>query len=192
MSFSSRWRTLSLLALLLLAGTASATAPAFVAGYFADARLAGAGRLTWFGLHVYDARLLVPAQFNAADPLAAPLVLELTYARELDGVKIAERSRDEIANLGLGTEPQRAGWLDSMKRVFPDVKRGTRIGGVYLRERGARFYVDGQFAGAIEDETFARAFFSIWLDPRTSAPRLREALLRSAAPAARDGAAASK
>lgn len=191
MSFSSRWRTLSFSALLLWAGAALAATPAFVTSYFADARLAGAGRLSWFGFHVYDARLVVPPQFNASDPLAAPLVLELTYARELEGVKIAERSGDEIANLGFGTEPQRAAWLDAMKRVFPDVKPGTRIAGVYLRERGARFYVDGRFSDAIEDETFARAFFSIWLDPRTSAPRLREALLRSA-PAVRDGAAVSK
>ena len=74
-------------------------------------------------------------------------------------------------------------FIYSMKRVFPDVRAGTRITGVYLGERGARFYVDGTLAGAIEDEAFARAFFAIWLDPRTSAPALRTALLSGAAPA---------
>jgi hypothetical protein len=180
---SSLWRIASAALIGLtpaLPVAAGGALPGLVGNYIADARVAGAGSLTWFGLSVYDARLIVPASFRAADALASPLVLEITYARALDGGKIAERSRDEIVKLGLGNDTQRAAWLEAMKRVFPDVKSGTRIAGVYLGERGARFYVDGSFAGAVEDPEFARAFFSIWLDPRTSAPRLRDALLASA------------
>ena len=157
--------------------------PSYLPKYLEQPRAAGHGRLTWYGFHVYDARLLVPANFDARDPWAAPFALELTYARSLKGSAIAERSDDEMEKLGAGSAAQRATWLDAMKRVFPDVRAGTRITGVYLGERGARFYVDGALAGAIEDEAFARAFFAIWLDPRTSAPALRTALLSGAAPA---------
>jgi hypothetical protein len=42
---------------------------------------------------------------------------------------------------------------------------------------GARFWRNGAPLGEVADPAFSRAFFSIWLDPRTSAPELRAALL---------------
>jgi hypothetical protein len=158
-------------------------APEYVGKYF-PARLAGESRLTWFGLHVYDARLFVPAVFRADDPVAYPFALELTYARSLEGKAIAETSRDEIARLGFGSEASRKRWFEQMVRMLPDVERGTRIAGVNLPDRGARFYVDGRFAGGIDEPPFARAFFAIWLDARTRSPRMREELLRGAGPLA--------
>ena len=58
-----------------------------------------------------------------------------------------------------------------------DVKPGDHILGVY-RPDGARFYQDDRLIGAIGVPGFAEAFFGIWLDARTSAPDLRQALLR--------------
>jgi hypothetical protein len=160
--------------------TDPAPAPDHVRKYFA-ARLAGEARLTWFGFHVYDARLFVPAGFDAADSASQPFALELTYARALEGKAIAETSRDEIARLGFGTEPQRARWFTQMLRIFPNVERGRRIAGVNMPGRGVHFYVDGRTAGDIDDTDFARAFFAIWLDPRTRSPNVRADLLRDVA-----------
>ena len=42
---------------------------------------------------------------------------------------------------------------------------------------GARFYQGDRLLGAIDTPGFAEAFFAIWLDTRTSAPDLRQALL---------------
>lgn len=156
--------------------------PAAVHAYVGDARLAGEGRLTWFGFHVYDARLFVPPGFDARDPSAQRFVLELTYARRLSGRSIADTSRDELARLGYGSESDRERWHRAMERIFPDVDKGRRIAGVHLPGRGARFYFDGRFAGAIEEAEFARGFFAIWLDARTRAPALRASLLRFAGP----------
>jgi hypothetical protein len=150
-----------------------------IARYVSDGRLAGEGRLTWLGFHVYDARLYAGQGFDLADPFSQPFVLELTYARKLDGKGIASASRDEIQRLGFGSEAQLSRWLVQMEKLFPDVDKGSRIAGVYQPGAGARFYVDGKFAGSVDDPQFGRAFFSIWLDPRTRAPRLRESLLRS-------------
>jgi hypothetical protein len=161
--------------------SARATEPAaHVRQHVADARLAGTGRLTWFGFHVYDAALYVPPGFDLAEAAARPFVLELTYARRLDGKGIAEASRDEIARLGFGTEAQRANWLEQMRRIFPDVSRGQRLAGVNLPGVGARFYFDGRLLGSVDDPAFAQAFFAIWLDERTRAPQLRENLLKGA------------
>jgi hypothetical protein len=161
------------------AGATSAEPPAHVLKYVSDVRLAGTGRLTWYGFHVYDAALFVPPGFDIANAIAQPFVLELTYARRLDGKGIAEASRDEIARLGFGSESQRTRWHEQMLQLFPSVEKGRKLAGVNVPGAGARFYFDGQFIGAIEDPDFARAFFAIWLDERTRAPQLRENLLKS-------------
>jgi hypothetical protein len=163
---------------------ASADAPAYVARYLGDGRLAGEGRLTWFGFHVYDARLYASPRFDVADPFAQPFVLELTYARKLDGKAIAESSRDEIRRLGFGDEARQRRWLAHMEKLFPNVDKGSRIAGVYQPGGAVRFYVDGTFVGSVGEPDFGRAFFSIWLDPRTRAPRLRESLLGRSGPSA--------
>jgi hypothetical protein len=151
--------------------------PPHVRKYFAG-QVAGEARLTWFGFHVYDAKLFVAPDFDPRDPAREPFALELTYARALEGRAIAETSRDEIARLGFGTEASRNRWYEAMLRIFPDVDAGLRIAGVNVPGRGVRFLVDGQERGSIDDVEFARAFFAIWLDPRTRSPKVREGLLR--------------
>lgn len=163
--------------------TAMTQAP-HITRYVSEGRLAGEGKLTWLGFHVYDARLYAAPRFDVAAPFGQPFVLELTYARKLEGKAIAEASRDEIQRLGLGDEAQQRRWLAQMEKIFPDVDKGRRIAGVFQPGVGARFYVDGVFAGSVDEPEFGRAFFSIWLDPRTRAPRLRESLLKPAGPTA--------
>jgi len=183
MSSSTRSLTRSALVALALAlaGPALADVPPHVGRALGDARAAGSGRLTWFGLHVYDARLYVPA--GGIDPrryAEHPFALELTYARTLAGRAIAERSSAEIARLGLGTEEQRARWLQAMTALFPDVRSGQRLAGVHVPLRGTEFYLDGRLLGRIDDPAFGAAFFAIWLDARTVAPDLRASLLKQA------------
>ena len=161
------------------AATAAPAAPAHIESHLTRAHLAGQGPFTWFGLKIYDAELWVGDKGYQPDQ---PFVLELRYARKLDGVKIAEASAEQMEKIGAGTAVQRAAWLARMKEIFPDVKEGSRIGGVFLPTAGARFYLDGRPLATISDPAFARAFFAIWLDPQTSAKTLRGALLKDAAP----------
>jgi hypothetical protein len=176
---------------LLLAGASllasahayGAEAPAHVRAELPDARLAGQGSFRWFGMKIYDARLWVGARGYLPDaPEAAAFALDLRYARALRGERIAAASNDELERLDAGTAAQRARWLVAMQQLFPDVREGSHLTGIYLPARGARFYFNGKLLGDMPDPAFARAFFSIWLDPRSSAPDLRTALLRHAAP----------
>lgn len=148
-----------------------------------QARLAGEGTYTWFGLTIYHAQLWVGQQGYRGDaPEAAPFVLDLRYARALDGKKIAEASYDQMKKIGVGGEGQRQAWLATMSQIFPDVKEGQHIGGVQVAGGGARFYLDGKLLADVPDAAFARAFFAIWLAPASSAKSLRSALLLDAAP----------
>jgi hypothetical protein len=104
-------------------------------------------------------------------------MLELTYARKLYGHLIAARSVDEIKKQGLGTPQQHEQWLESMKAVFPDVGANDRLTGIYTPGQGARFLFNGAPIKSIDDPEFSKAFFSIWLSPKTSEPALRSALI---------------
>jgi hypothetical protein len=135
---------------------------------------AGTGTLRWFGFHVYDARLWLGDEQPAAD---RPYVLALRYARDFEGRTIAAASIEEIERLGFGSARDRARWLDEMQGLFPDVREGQELAGLNILGQGVRFYLDGRTIGEVMDPEFARAFFAIWLDPRTKAPSLRVALL---------------
>jgi hypothetical protein len=141
------------------------------------ARLLGEGTLRYLGLHVYDIRLWGEADFSVRELQGAALALELEYARSLEGRAIAERSLKEMQSLGSVDAAQAERWLQQMRQIFPDVKKGDRITGVQRPGEAARFFVNGQPRGEVRDAEFTRLFFGIWLSPRTSQPRLREALL---------------
>ena len=161
-----------------LAGAAAHAAMPQVAPDLPGARVAGQGKFTWFGMKIYDASLWVG---EAGYAQGAPFALELRYARALSGVRIAEASADQIEKTGGGTKAQRALWLDKMRAIFPDVKEGSRITGVFLPDGAVRFHLDAMVLGTISEPGFAQAFAGIWLSPRTTAPQLREALLKEAA-----------
>ncbi len=133
----------------------------------------GSGEFRRFGFLVYEATLWV----GGDDPLRPPLALRLTYRRTISGKSITDASVAEIRNLGVADAARLTQWGEQMGRIFPDVRPGDEILGVHLPE-GARFFHNERPIGTIDDPAFARAFFGIWLDARTSAPELRSALLQ--------------
>jgi hypothetical protein len=137
-------------------------------------KVQGGGELTFFGISVYDGYYWSPARGWTQD---GPFALDLHYHRALDGAKIAERSVSEIAKLGYGTLEQRARWGEQMRSMFPDVRRGDRLTGVNLPGGIVRYFHNGKSIGEIADPGFARAFFGIWLDPKTSDVDFRQLLL---------------
>lgn len=137
----------------------------------------GAGEMTWFGLRLYDAQLWAAGpSFRGASPYA----LALTYARDFSAERLVDTSVEEMRRLGMRDEATLERWRAELARVFPDVRKGDVIVGVHWPDRGAAFYHRGQLTGEVRDPAFARAFFGIWLDPRTRAPELRSRLLGSA------------
>lgn len=145
-----------------------------------QANLTGKGSYRWFGIKLYEAYLWQEKTVTADNVFDRRFVLELVYARNLQGERIAATSIDQIRKLNMGSPDQHAAWLSLMRQVFPDVQAGTRLSGAYQAGQGVRFYRDGVLLKEVNDADFARAFFSIWLDERTSAPRLRRQLLGQA------------
>ena len=134
----------------------------------------GNGEFRRFGFLVYEATL-----WAGDDPLRPPLALRLNYKRNLAGSAIAEASVKEMRKFG-ADEATLQRWGERMRALFPDVRAGDHITGLYQPERAAFLY-NGRELGEVAEAEFARQFFGIWLDPRTSAPELRAALLRRSA-----------
>ncbi len=132
----------------------------------------GSGEFRRFGFLVYEATL-----WAGDDPQRPPLALKLTYRRTIAGQAIADASVKEIRQLGIADEATLLRWGQQMTALFPNVKPGDYITGHY-RAEGAQFHFNDRPLGSIDDPAFARAFFAIWLDPKTSAPELRAALLK--------------
>ncbi|MFM7122763.1 MAG: chalcone isomerase family protein [Fluviibacter sp.] len=130
----------------------------------------GTAEFRRFGFLVYEAQL-----WAGNNPTEPPIALQLTYKREIAGSKIADASVDQMR--ALGADEQRLEiWGASMRRIFPNVKPGDQIVGIY-RPGSAVFLYNNREIGEVNDPEFARLFFGIWLDPRTSEPKLRERLL---------------
>lgn len=141
-----------------------------------DGRLVGSGDFTWFGLRVYTARL-----WSAEVPLTwdQPFALELTYHRVFSRDTLVEASLNEMERMAQA-RPEASTlqrWSNEMREAFVDVRPGMRITGVYHPGKGCAFFVDGQLRRRVDDPAFARAFFDIWLDPRTRDKQLRQRLL---------------
>jgi hypothetical protein len=163
-----------LISLFLLAVTNSVSAANVVDNYVENAQLVGEGRLSYMFWDVYDASLIAPNGIWQRDK---PFALKLHYLRKIDGKKIAERSVDEMRGLGITDEVKLATWHSQMRKIFPDVDDGTYLIGIRDQDGNAIFYSNDQQIGRINDVEFTNAFFDIWLNDKTTSPKLRRKLL---------------
>ena len=150
------------------------TLPSAAADILSGARETGGGAFRYLGLRIYDAKLWTAGpRFDAE----APYALGIRYARNIKGLKLAEESVKQWRGMRYGFENKYEAWEAEMRRIFPDVKPDDELVGVHLPGKGAQFFFNGKPAGEVADLAFARAFFAIWLDERTTEPGLRRALI---------------
>jgi hypothetical protein len=142
--------------------------------YVKGLQLQGQGRMTFWGFDVYDARLYVGDQRGQSG-----FALDLNYLRSLKAADITKSTIDEMQRLGV-SEANRSAWGKKLDGIFPNVVSGSSLTAIHIPGRGTVFLHNGKPAGEIAGDDFAKAFFSIWLDPKTAAPKLRTALIGQA------------
>ena len=135
------------------------------------AKLQGSGKLTWWGFHVYDAFF-----YRSGSVHSPEFALDLRYHRALSGHAIADRSVEEMKRLGVADAKAQI-WGKELASFLPNVEPGQNLTAIYLPKQGTTFYYEGKPIAQIPGADFSKAFFGIWLDPKTSAPKLREQLL---------------
>jgi len=141
----------------------------------------GSGEMRWFGMEIYDARLLNGSGRFAGVGIDGPVALEITYRRSIPRdrlVKTTEREWNRLEReLGLPGRSTVRGWLAQLGDIWPDVGPGDRIIAISQPDGATRFYGNTGPLGTIDDPAFGAAFLGIWLHPNTRATDLRAALI---------------
>jgi len=138
--------------------------------------LQGAGKFTYFGFHVYDASL-----YRSELPGSQDFALDIQYRKSLSGQSIATQSIQEMKKLGHSSS-QLSLWERELLRIFPNIEPGETLTAVFKPKEGTIFFHNGKRIAQISSIEFSKAFFSIWLDPKTTAPSLRGKLLAQSCP----------
>ena len=144
--------------------------------HLSSAKLQGSGRLTWWGLHIYDASFYRVGSLSSAE-----FALNMRYQKSFSGISIANRSVEEMKRIGV-PDMQANLWGRELSSFLPNVESGQTLTAIYTPKLGTIFYHDGKQIAQIPGSDFPKAFFGIWLDPKTSAPKLRSELLGQTCP----------
>lgn len=176
MKMISRGSAVLLIALTLFSNPGSAKNLAHIEGAINQAQPQGTGRLNFWGFHVYDATL-----YRSAGRDSAEFALDIKYQKSFSGASIASRTADEMKNIGV-SEAQSAIWGKELAAILPNVEPGQTLTGVYSPKQGTTLFYDGKKIAQIPGADFSKAFFGIWLDSKTSVPKLRAELLGNGCP----------
>ena len=153
---------------------ATTSIPSFISQQLDSAKTLGQSRFTYYFFDIYDATLYAP---NGEYSPQQPFALSLAYLRDFKGRDIADRSIDEMRDLGYRDVAYLAQWLVAMESAFPDIKSGDVLTGLVDPQQHTQFYLNGEPTHYVADPQFTEAFFAIWLSDNTSQPKMRKQLL---------------
>lgn len=137
----------------------------------------GEGAYRYMFWQLYDARLASKNGKFENYQQSTPLLLELTYKRDITRQQFIDATADEWQKLGHSSEAQQQQWVQQLQSLWQDVKKGDTLAALLQHDGTVSFYLNGTATGVLEDSAFGAAFFDIWLHPDTSAPKLRRQLI---------------
>jgi len=79
--------------------------------------------------------------------------------------------------MGAGTSAQRKDWNAQLVHLLPDLAVNDHLTAVFSPGHGTGFFRNGEKIGDIAGNSFARAFFGIWLNSTSTMPGVRQGLL---------------
>lgn len=137
----------------------------------------GEGSYRFMLWQLYDARLATANGKFENYQQSTPVLLELSYKRDITRQQFIKATVDEWQKLGLSTKTQQQQWAQRLQNLWQDVKKGDSLSALLHVDGRVTFYLNGAETGRLEDTAFGPAFFDIWLHPDTSAPKLRRQLI---------------
>jgi hypothetical protein len=159
-----------------LLGAAHAIDKPAVNHHLPGATLHGKARLRVI-VHVYDAALYAPKNFNAALPYAQAMALSVKVGRAFRSTTIVRQMVKEMSRQNLPAATI-AEYEKTFSSIMPSVEENDTLTGVYTPKNGWSLWFKGKQLGEWADDAFAKAFFDIWLGENTSQPDVRQELLR--------------
>lgn len=137
----------------------------------------GEGSYRYLFWQLYDARLASTDGTFSTYQQSSPLLLELTYKRDISKDQFIDATVEQWQKLGRSSEQQQTAWAERLAELWRDVKEGDRLAALLTDQGQVQFYFNDADIGLVKDKDFAPAFFDIWLHPDTTAPKLRRQLI---------------
>lgn len=134
----------------------------------------GDGTMSWLFLDIYDASLFsfdgryISGQY--------PQALTINYLKNIKRKKLINATKEQW-NLQNIENKHVKYWLQSLDKIWPDIKKGDSLTFYVAENKKGYFYLNESFLGGINSEAFSEAFLAIWLSEKTSQPQLRQKLL---------------
>jgi hypothetical protein len=140
-------------------------------------KLVGQGQFSYLFWDLYQAQLFTLDGSWKGYQQSAPLVLKLTYQRDISKADFIEATVDQWKHLQGKVSSQHQEWAGLLDKLWTDVKEGDQLSCVLLPDGKVQFYFNDKLLGDVTDPAFGPAFLDIWLSDKTSAPKLRRQLL---------------
>ena len=121
---------------------------------------------------IYDARLTSPS--GQYQPNKEPLMLTLTYQRDIHRDKLIEKTQQQLARQ-LDSEALNAATI-KLRNLWPNVSQGDRLAFLLNPDGHGSFFFNGEHLGELQQPHFNRAFMNIWLGEDSSYPKLARKL----------------
>lgn len=140
-------------------------------------RTVGQGQFSYLFWDLYQARLATAdGQFSNYQQ-NKPVLLELTYQRDISKEDFVEATLDQWQAQQGELQSRHHAWAQQLSQLWRDVKKGDQLSCLYRADGLVEFSYNGQSLGVVEDPEFGAEFLDIWLGTKTTAPKLRLALL---------------
>jgi len=146
-----------------------------------NVKLVGQGQFSYLFWDLYQAQLYTADGSWSGYQQSAPLVLKLTYQRDISKADFIEATVDQWKHLQGKVSTQHQDWAKQLDKLWTDVKKGDQLSCVLLADGTVQFYFNDKLLGDVTDPAFGPAFLDIWLSEKTSAPKLRKQLLKNSA-----------
>lgn len=124
---------------------------------------------TWWGFKVYKAEVWTK---KALKPdFDQEVLLHINYQRDIKAKDLLSTTLEEWQRLKLSNDRQRAVWLNNLKKIWPDIKKGDSLT-TYMNGEVTSFYQGRKLLGQIKDKDFGPAFLKIWLHKKSQTSSL--------------------
>lgn len=131
----------------------------------------GHAELRVFFMKIYRAELY--SATGRYEKLQGPLMLRLTYRRDISSSRLVSETRKQIGDLP-GEQLDR--WMARLANMWPNLEEGDDLT-FYMDPGGwGHFHHNGQYIGSLEDRAFTEAFMNIWLADDSAYPKLTRKL----------------
>ncbi|GAA58996.1 hypothetical protein P20652_0855 [Pseudoalteromonas sp. BSi20652] len=133
----------------------------------------GEARMEYLFWDVYDAELFTPSGDYSSE--INPIKFKLTYLRDFDAKDIVKATNEQWVHLDKAELPSK--YDSKLLSMWPDIKKGESLMLITDNQGVSTFYHNDKKIGEIDEPQFSSDFLAIWLDEKTSEPKLRKQLL---------------